>query len=44
MYVVCVVFKAALELGLDGDAYNRQACSRIRIVAIFDMRIKRGIW
>ena len=41
MYVVCVVFKAAVELRLDDDAYNRQACSRMRIVAVFHVRISR---
>jgi hypothetical protein len=34
--------KASPELGLDDDAYNRQAYSRMRIVAIFDVRISRN--
>jgi hypothetical protein len=42
MYVVCALFKAASELGPDDDAYNRQACSKMIIVAIFDMRINKG--
>ena len=42
VYVSYVVSKAALELRLDDDAYNRQACSRMRIMAILDMRINRG--
>jgi hypothetical protein len=42
IYVACVVFKAAVELGRDDDAYNRQACSKMIIVAILDMRINRG--
>ena len=42
VYAVCVVFKASQEFGLDDVAYNRQACSRMRIVAILDVRINRG--
>jgi len=42
MYVVHVVFKAASELGLDDDAYNKQAFSRMRIAAIFYVRMNRG--
>ena len=41
VYVVCVIFKAAIELRSDDDAYNRQACSRMRIVADFNVRISR---
>ena len=42
MNVLYVVFKAALELRPDEDAYNKQARSNMRIVAIFDVRINRG--
>ena len=41
VYSICVVIKAALELELDDDAYNRQAPSSMRIVAIFNMRVNR---
>jgi hypothetical protein len=42
MYVVYVVYKAVSELGLDDDAYKRQARSRMRIVAISNVRINKA--
>jgi hypothetical protein len=41
VYVVCVMLKASKALGLDDNAYNRQAPSRMRIVTIFNMKINR---